>query len=150
MPTRFLFFAGIDNDGDGNVDEDPRDGIDNDNDGKVDEDPDADDDPLTPVDEGGHFDGSDPNMVLRSLDHWPTNAYMGDYVTFDLEFILSQSYNGDDPGKGKKPPSSKNFEEAIGLFSADIDNDNNGNVDEDPDADDDQSYELRTISPKGK
>jgi len=150
MTTRFLSFEDIDNDGDGSVDEDPRDGIDNDNDGKVDEDPDADDDPLTVVDEGGHFDGSDPNKVLRSLDHWPTNAYMGDYVTFDLEFILSQSYNEDDPGKGKKPPSSKNFKKAIGLFSADIDNDNNGNVDEDLDADDDHSYELRTISPKGK
>jgi len=75
------YFAGVDNDGDGLVDEDPRDGIDNDLDGLVDEDPD---------DETGHFDGTDPGIMLKSWDHWPTNAFMKDKVKFDILFSLVQ------------------------------------------------------------
>jgi predicted ribosomally synthesized peptide with SipW-like signal peptide len=75
------YFAGVDNDGDGAIDEDPRDGIDNDADGKVDEDPD---------DETGHFDATDPDIALKCWDHWVTNAFMKDKVYFDILFSLVQ------------------------------------------------------------
>jgi len=75
------YFLGVDNDGDGLVDEDPRDGIDNDVDGLVDEDP---------ADETGHFDGTDADIIAKCWDHWPTNALMKDKVTFDILFSLVQ------------------------------------------------------------
>jgi predicted ribosomally synthesized peptide with SipW-like signal peptide len=76
------YFAGVDNDGDGDIDEDPVDGIDNDGDGKVDEDPDT---------EQGHFlTGAPGSGVPFYWDHWPTNALMKDKVTFDILFSLVQ------------------------------------------------------------
>jgi predicted ribosomally synthesized peptide with SipW-like signal peptide len=92
-----LTFAGVDNDGDGLVDEDGRGcvgdtpGVDDDLDGLIDEDPAVDDDPTTPgVDEGGYFDGMDPDIQFKCWDKWPSNALMKDWMSFDILFSLSQ------------------------------------------------------------
>lgn len=99
-PALGLAFAGVDNDGDGLVDEDGRGcvgdtpGVDDDGDGKIDEDPALDGNDA--VLDGGYFDGNDPDIQMKSWDHWPTNAYQGDRCTFDMEFVLSQG--------GQEPP----------------------------------------------
>jgi hypothetical protein len=79
------FFEGIDNDGDGNIDEDGRGcvddevGVDDDGDGLVDEDPAL---------ETGYFDATDPDVIQNKWDSWPTNALMKDKVLFDILFGL--------------------------------------------------------------
>ena len=46
--------------------------------------------PAEPADgDGGYFDGTDPDIILKCWDHWPTNAFMGDKSIFDIEFLLS-------------------------------------------------------------
>jgi predicted ribosomally synthesized peptide with SipW-like signal peptide len=88
-----LTFAGVDNDGDGDVDEDGRTegvdglpGVDDDGDGYVDEDPGYEGDDVN--DDGGYFNGFDETVALMCWDHWPTNALMKDKITFDLLFSL--------------------------------------------------------------
>jgi predicted ribosomally synthesized peptide with SipW-like signal peptide len=89
----FLDFFEVDNDGDGDVDEDGRTdgfdglpGVDDDGDGYVDEDPGYEGDGST--DDGGYFNGLDPDTALKCWDKWPTNALMKDKVTFKMLFAL--------------------------------------------------------------
>jgi len=90
--TMGVTYAGVDNDGDGLIDEDPRDGIDNDNDGKVDEDPDTDGNAEAgdPGIDGGYFDRKDPEITKLCWDRWPSNAYQKDKLLFDILFSIVQ------------------------------------------------------------
>lgn len=52
--------------------------------------------PLEPaLGDGGYFDGTDPDIILKCWDHWPTNAFMGDKSIFDIEFLLT--WEGQEP-----------------------------------------------------
>ena len=41
--------------------------------------------------DGGYFDGTDPDIIQKCWDKWPTNAVMKDKITFDILFSLVQS-----------------------------------------------------------
>jgi predicted ribosomally synthesized peptide with SipW-like signal peptide len=38
--------------------------------------------------DGGYFDGTDPDVIAKCWDHWPTNALMKDRLLFDMLFSL--------------------------------------------------------------
>jgi len=92
-----LSFAGVDNDGDGAIDEDGRGCVgdtpdfDDDNDGLIDEDPaiDANGGPPSGDPDGGYFDAN--NAHEAKWDHWVTNAIQKDKVHFDMAFELLQN-----------------------------------------------------------
>ena len=80
------WFKGVDNDGDTLTDEDGwndgvdgKPGVDDDGDTLVDEDPGL---------ETGHFDKNDADVITFAWDHWPTNAFMKDKVTFNVMLAL--------------------------------------------------------------
>jgi hypothetical protein len=90
-----LTFGGVDNDGDGQIDEDGRGcagdtpGVDDDGDGFIDEDPALDGNDPAGTD-GGYFDGNDADIKLKCWDKWPTNAYQKDKMLWDMLFSLVQ------------------------------------------------------------
>jgi predicted ribosomally synthesized peptide with SipW-like signal peptide len=93
-PRLGLKFDGVDNDGDGDIDEDGRGcvgdtpGVDDDLDGLVDEDPKYEGNWPDVANDGGYFDGENTDVSFKSWDHWPTNALMKDKITFKILFSL--------------------------------------------------------------
>jgi predicted ribosomally synthesized peptide with SipW-like signal peptide len=40
--------------------------------------------------DGGYFDGTDPEVIKKCWDHWPSNALQKDRIYFDILFSLAQ------------------------------------------------------------
>ena len=41
--------------------------------------------------DGGYFDGTDPDVIKKCWDHWPSNALQKDRILFDILFSLAQT-----------------------------------------------------------